>query len=124
MAIWPSMPGILWAADRKVDMMARRQSRAAHIAVLIGLPLLLIAGIAYFNARTFTGDYGSVARDDVVANHATAQRELDRLEALLAEKRHHNAGLRADSVNLDLLDERARAELGMLRSDEVFLLEE
>ncbi len=105
-------------------MRARRQNRAVRLAVLIGLPLLLISGIAYFNARMFTGDYGSVARDDVVADHATAQRELDRLEALLADKLRRNRGLRADSVNLDLLDERARAELGMLRTDEVFLLEE
>jgi len=104
--------------------MARRGNRVVRLAVLIGLPLLLIAGIAYFNARTFTGDYGSVSRDGVVATHATAQRELDRLEALLAEKLRRNQGLRADSVNLDLLDERARAELGMLRVDEVFLLEE
>ena len=104
--------------------MARRGNRVVRLAVLIGLPLLLIAGIAYFNARTFTGAYGSVARDDVVATHATAQRELDRLEALLAEKLRRNQGLRVDSVNLDLLDERARAELGMLRTDEVFLLED
>ncbi len=99
-------------------------SRVTRIIVLIGLPLLLAAGIVYFYARTFTGEYGTIAREDITADHAVAQRELKRLEAVLAERKRRNRGLHADSVNLDLLDERARAELGMLRTDEVFLLEE
>ena len=104
--------------------MARARTSPGRLALLIGLPLLLAAGSFYFYARTFTGDYGTLARDRVVARHVSTQRELDRLEAILAEKKRRNRGLRADSVNLDLLDERARAELGMLRRDEVFLLEE
>ncbi len=99
-----------------------RRTGPARVAVLIGLPLLLVAGIAYFYARSFTGEYGTLARENIAADHASARRELDRLEALLAERQRRNRGLRADSVDLDLLDERARAELGMLRADEVFLL--
>jgi len=98
--------------------------RLTRLVVLIGLPLLLAAGIAYFYARSYTGEYGTIARDDITARHASAQRKLDRLEAELADHQRRNRGMRADSVNLDLLDERARAELGMLRIDEVFLLEE
>jgi len=104
--------------------MARRGSTLTRIVVLIGLPLLLAAGIAYFYARSFTGEFGAIARDDITARHASAQRELDRLEAILEDSKRRNSGLRAGSVDLDLLDERARAELGMLRIDEVFLLEE
>jgi len=104
--------------------MARQKIGVARIAVLIGLPLLLAAGIVYFYARSFTGDYGTIAREDITARHASAQRELERVESVLADRQRRNRGLRADSVNLDLLDERARAELGMLRTDEVFLLEE
>ena len=92
--------------------------------MLIGLPLLLLAGAAFFYANSYTGRYGTVARENVAADHATAQRELDRLEAELAERQRRNQGLRGGSVNLDLLDERARAELGMLRRDEVFLLDD
>lgn len=95
-----------------------------RIVMLVGLPLLLAAGIAYFYVRSFTGEYGTIAREGVIARHASAQRELDRLEALLEARQARNRGLRADSVDIDLLDERARAELGMLRTDEVFLLED
>jgi len=95
-----------------------------RIGVLIGLPLLLLAGIGYFYVRTFTGDYGTLAREGLIDRHASAQRELDRLEGMLAERQLRNRGLRADSVDLDLLDERARSELGMLRTDEVFLLKD
>ncbi len=98
--------------------------RFRRIVVLIGLPLLLLAGIVYFNAQTFTGRYGKLAREDVGARHQTAQREIDRLDETLSARKSRNEGLRAGSVNLDLLDERARAELGMLRVDEVFLVEE
>lgn len=103
---------------------SRRRSGIARLIVLIGLPLLLLAGIAYFYALTFTGQYGTIARENIAADHASAKRELERLESLLEERQRRNRGLRADSVNIDLLDERARAELGMLRTDEVFLLEE
>ena len=96
----------------------------ARMGMLVGLPLLLAAGIGYFYVRSFTGDYGTIARESVIARHASAQRELDRLEATLAERQLRNRGLRADSVDLDLLDERARSELGMLRTDEVFLLKD
>ena len=95
-----------------------------RLALLIGLPLLLAAGTFYFYARTFTGAYGTLERDRIVARHTSAQRELNRLEAVLADRKRRNAGLRVDSVSIDLLDERARAELGMLRTDEVFLVEE
>ena len=98
--------------------------RLGRIAVLLGLPLALLAGIAYFQARTFTGQYGTLARDGIAARHATAERALERLETELEEKRRRNRGLRIDSVDLDLLDERAREELGLLRDDEVFLIEE
>ena len=104
--------------------MARERSSPGRLALLIGLPLLLAASTFYFYARTFTGEYGTLARDRIVVRHASAQRELDRLENILAQKKRRNRGLRPESVDLDLLDERARAELGMLRTDEVFLLEE
>lgn len=104
-------------------MAQRRQNRLSRIALLIGLPLMLLVGIAYFYTQTITGDFGTFERESLKARFDTMERDIARTEALVAARRARNSGLRDGSVNLDLLDERARKELGMLRTDEVFLID-
>lgn len=84
---------------------------------------MLIAGIIYFNVQTLTGQYGTLQRDDIAASHNALEREITQLERTVEARKARNRGLRAGSVDLDLLDERARQELGMIRTDEVFLVD-
>lgn len=104
--------------------MAVRVGGFFRAVMLIALPLALIAGILYFYTQSFIGDYGSIAREDALSRLKAAERENQRLQNVMKEKLHRNKGLRQGSVDLDLLDERAREELGLIRADEVFLIEE
>lgn len=98
--------------------------RLWRIVVAILLPLLLLGLVAFFVVQTYTGSYGRLALEGSAARKAAAERMVRRVEAEVDAKRRRNEGLRDASVNLDLLDERARIELGMIRNDEVLLVEE
>lgn len=90
---------------------------------IILIPGGLIALAVFFLVQTYTGKYGEQAYDSAAASRAAASSYVEALEAEIEKRESRNRGLRDGSINLDLLDERARSELGMLRSDEVFMLE-
>ncbi len=104
--------------------MAMRMGGFWRGVMLVVLPLALMVGILYFYTQSFIGDYGSIAREDAITRLKLAERENQRLQNVMDEKLKRNKGLRKGSVDLDLLDERAREELGLIRMDEVFLIEE
>ncbi|MDD2869137.1 septum formation initiator family protein [Neomegalonema sp.] len=99
--------------------------RAGFWADRIGswlLPAALLAGVAYFTFHAFQGKYGLVARDEQLAliERLEAQRtELDREIAALEGR---VKGLGEDDLDPDLLEERLRATLGYLKTNEVIIL--
>lgn len=85
---------------------------AIYMAVMLGLG-------AYFAFAAIQGDHGLFRRIQIEAQEEDLRRDLQRLEAELAEMINRNRRLSADYLDLDLLDERARAVLGLLRDDEI-----
>ena len=76
---------------------------------------------AYFTFAAVQGDYGVLRRIQIDAETAALAEERDRLELELADLRNKTRRLSDDYLDLDLLDERARSVLGMMRADEIII---
>lgn len=79
-----------------------------------------VAGL-YFTFAAVQGDYGLFRRAEVQAEAATLQAELDGLRTEVARMENLTKRLSDDYLDLDLLDERARSVLGMIRADEIVI---
>lgn len=90
--------------------------------VSLALPVALLCALWFFSLQIFTGNYGRIALDRTEREFAAKEREIAVLVAEEQALRKRNAGLRAEALDLDLLDERARDVLGMIGKDEVFLI--
>ncbi len=100
--------------------MTTRQRKNSKLSRLL-LPLGSIAVIAYFGYHSFNGDYGIWSRDRM-------QREALRLEGELADIKAQRAALaqraqllRPESLDPDMIDERARRNLDVLHPDELVI---
>jgi len=97
--------------------------RRRAILTAIGLYLFAAAFIGYFGVNAFTGAHGLRAQADLDQKLASMQRELDKLEAERAVWERRVKLLRPETIDPDMLDERARAELGVADPrDEILLL--
>jgi cell division protein FtsB len=90
-------------------MVIRPQIRAFLAA--LGLYLLAAGFIGYFGINAYTGDHGLKAREGLDHDIASLARELERAKAERAEWERRVALLKADSIDPDMLDERARTLL-------------
>lgn len=100
--------------------MTTRQRKNSRLRRLL-LPLGSIAVVAYFGYHSFNGDYGIWSRDRM-------QRESIRLEAELKDLKAQHAALalraqllRPQSLDPDMIDERARRNLDVLHPDELVI---
>jgi len=82
-------------------------------AVLNALALYTIAAlvIGYFGVNAYSGNHGLRARQDLDQQIAQLSDELDSLKAERATWERRVALLRPQSIDPDMLDERARALL-------------
>ncbi|WP_420820899.1 FtsB family cell division protein [Rhodosalinus halophilus] len=99
--------------------MIRTRSRPAFgviafFAVAFGLGL-------YFAFAAVQGDYGLFRRAEVELEAARLATELAALEAEIARMENLTRRLSDEHLDLDLLDERARDVLGLLRADEIVI---
>jgi len=94
-----------------------RQSRPAIGPILFLLSMLLL-GI-YFTFAAVQGDYGVFRRAEVTAEARALRAELAALDAEVARMENLTRRLSDDFLDLDLLDERARDMLGLVRRDEI-----
>lgn len=85
---------------------------------LLFFALLLSVG-AYFTFAAVQGDYGLFRRAEIQVEADALRAELAQLEAEVARMENLTLRLSDDYLDLDLLDERARDVLGLLRPDEV-----
>jgi cell division protein FtsB len=83
----------------------------------------LVAGaITYFGINAYTGNRGLKAKQDLDQQAAELTTEIARLKAERRQWERRIALLRADRLDPDMLDERARALLDYLDPHEVTLL--
>lgn len=90
----------------------------------VGTALLLMVAFAitsYFAFAAMQGDHGLFRRVQTRADIADLQARKAELEAELARITNLTTRLSDTSLDLDLLDERARLVLGNLRADEVVI---
>ena len=90
------------------------------------LGTLLYIGVAFSLAMYFTfaavqGDFGLFRRVQIEADVERLRAERAVLEAELADLSNKTRRLSDEYLDLDLLDERARLVLGLVRADEIVI---
>ena len=101
-------------------MVIRRKLRSflTGLALYVGAALF----IGYFGVNAYTGNHGLRAKQDLDQQYAALSEELDRLKRERSEWQRRVALLRSESIDPDMLDERARAVLGYLDRRELTLI--
>jgi len=88
-------------------------SRSRLKSFLTGVALYTMAAalVGYFGVNAYTGKYGLNARQELDQEIISLTAELARLKRERAESEQRVSLLRSESVDPDLLDERARFQL-------------
>ena len=100
-------------------MLSRRLAQLARIYLPV---VVFTATVLYFTFHIVTGERGLLA-------YVALQRELSEANVILADLQTDRLELERDvallydtPIDLDMLEERARVELGYVREDEMILL--
>jgi len=101
-------------------MVSHRHRRT--ILTALGLYTFAALFIGYFAVNAFTGNHGLRAQADLDQQMATMQGDLTHLKAERALWERRMALLRSDRIDPDMLDERARALLGLAGPRDLTLL--
>ena len=101
-------------------MVSHRRRRA--ILTVIGLYLFAAAFIGYFAVNAFTGNRGLRAQQEIEHQLALMQTELSQVRSEKAMWERRVALLRSDKIDPDMLDERARALIGLADPRDVTFL--
>ncbi|CAM3214442.1 septum formation initiator family protein [Paracoccus nototheniae] len=90
------------------------------IGATVFLVLTVLLGL-YFAYAAVQGPSGILRRIQIVSETTELEVQRDALRAEVAQMQNLTRRLSDDYLDLDLLDERAREVLGLLRADEVLL---
>jgi cell division protein FtsB len=90
----------------------------------VGVTLVLVALVLYFGYFAIYGKHGLVNWIRLQEEIGLKQGELDRVRAERTALEHRVRLLRPESVDPDLLEEQARARLGLSQPDEVVILKD
>ncbi len=101
-------------------MVTHRRRRT--ILTALGLYIFAALFIGYFAANAFSGNHGLRAQADLDKQMATMQAELAGLKAERAHWERRVSLLRSAQLDPDMLDERARALLGLADPRDLTLL--
>ena len=96
--------------------------RRRTIMTVLGLYIFAALFIGYFAANAFTGNHGLRAQQDLEQQLAAMKSELAELKAERAHWERRVSLLRADRIDPDMLDERARALIGYADPRDLTLL--
>jgi len=78
--------------------------------------------IGYFGVNAYTGNHGLRAKQELDQQYAELTAELAQLKADRAKWQHRVSLLKSESIDPDMLDERARAMLQYLEPRELTLI--
>jgi cell division protein FtsB len=101
-------------------MVTHRRRRAFLTA--LGLYTFAAVFVGYFAANAFTGNHGLRAQQDLEQQLTAMKVELAGLKAERAVWERRVSLLRADRIDPDMLDERARALVGYVDPHDLTLL--
>jgi cell division protein FtsB len=101
-------------------MVSHRRRRAIVTAIVLYAFAALYIG--YFGINAFTGRHGLRAQQDLEQQLASMQKELSDLKAEHTLWERRVALLRSDGIDPDMLDERARALIGLADPHDLILL--
>jgi cell division protein FtsB len=101
-------------------MVTRNRLRAALTAVGLYIGAALLIG--YFGVNAYTGAHGLKAKQDLSQQMDELSKELARLRLERASWEHRVSLLRADRLDPDMLDERARAMLDYVHANDLVLM--
>ena len=76
---------------------------------------------AYFTFAAVQGEYGLFERIELEAQRSELQQEYDQLEADVVAMENLTKRMSDEYLDVDLLDERARKVLGLVRADEIVI---
>lgn len=101
-------------------MVTHRHRRT--ILTVLGLYVFATLFIGYFGVNAFTGNHGLRAQQDLEQQLAAMKDELGQLKGERALWERRVSLLRADRIDPDMLDERARALIGYVDPHDLTLL--
>jgi cell division protein FtsB len=78
--------------------------------------------IGYFGANAYSGNHGLRAKQDIDAQFDGLRAELARLKAERAQWERRVALLRSESLDPDMLDERARTLLDYVHPNDAVMM--
>ncbi len=88
-------------------------------------PIVFIAlalGLStYFTFAAVQGDFGLFRRAEINAEANQLRLQLQHVETEVSQMENLTRRLSDDYLDLDLLDEQARRQLGMIRADEIVI---
>jgi cell division protein FtsB len=85
------------------------------------VPLACTALFFHISVNTLQGDYGRFAELDAEFENQQLHADLTALQDEIDRTQNLTRRLSDDFLDLDLLDQQARAVLGLIRSDEIVL---
>ncbi|SNT75208.1 Cell division protein FtsB [Paracoccus seriniphilus] len=100
--------------------MVQGMTQRLSISATVFFVLALILGL-YFAFAAVQGPSGILRRIQIEAETAELSQERDQLRNEVEQMQNLTHRLSDDYLDLDLLDERAREVLGLLRPDEIIL---
>src|SRR5437660_7974414 len=101
-------------------MVTRKRLRAALTAIGLYIGAALLIG--YFGINAYTGAHGLKAKQDLAQQMDELTKELASLKLERATWQHRVSLLRADRIDPDMLDERARAMLDYAHPNDLVLV--
>jgi cell division protein FtsB len=101
--------------------MSTRQRKQSRLRPLL-LPGACLLLLAYFAYHAVEGEYGLYALDRLKAREAALQQELAELKERRDPLERRVALMRPESLDPDMVDERARHALNMVHRNDVVIL--
>ncbi len=100
--------------------MSTRQRKQSKVRPLL-LPLGCLLIMGYFAYHAVEGDYGLFALGKLQDRVASLQSELSAAKAERERKERHVALMRPESLDRDMIDERAREALNMANAKDLVI---
>ena len=97
------------------------RTRRKLTIVSTAVSVVAFAMACYFGFAAIQGDFGVLRRVQISAEKRELQAERDRLRAEVERMQNLTRRLSDTYLDLDLLDERARDMLGLIRADEIVI---